>query len=449
MKRAVAVVLMSAITCQALADVSTDLDSFMNGIGYASNVTSPQAFQSQAAGYYGGGSLYARNAVRQYQLVTLDMPDYRAGCAGIDLYAGSLSYISGDKLVNLGKQIMTNGGAYAVDVMLATTVPQLKQVRDYLQSTVQKVNQMSVNSCEAAQTLVGGLYPKTAASQQKICNDQRRMAKEGLGQDYVVARMDCAGNGFKETMENAANDPVMKKQVVLNKNIVWSLLREQSFLADDTELAELVMSLTGTLIIDKEGRVTNVPSLASSSSLIQALIGRANSGSQTAKIWHCSDDTRCLSVTLTDVTISEASSLSGRVRQLIASLDQHVKDDTKPTATEQNFLAMTPMPILKFVTVLNSAQYGDASVDLEEYSTLIAQDMMQQYLGELFEAVSNATQGSSLNEALLDDIRKRIDSSRARISAIDPQVSRKLMEKLALINNMVRIERQLAASLKG
>lgn len=35
----------------AHANVSQDLDSFFNGMGYASNVTSPAAFESQAAGF--------------------------------------------------------------------------------------------------------------------------------------------------------------------------------------------------------------------------------------------------------------------------------------------------------------------------------------------------------------------------------------------------------------
>ena len=449
MKRIGLMAMIYVLATPSIATVSSDLDHFMNNLGYASNTTNPQAFQSQASGYYGGGSVYARNAVRQYQLATLDLPDYRAGCAGIDLYAGSLSYISGDKLKDLGRQVMTNSGAYAVDVMLATTVPALKQVRDYLQATVQKVNQMSVNSCEAAQTLVGGVYPKTVASQEKICHDQYQMSQTGAGHDYVAARMGCAGDGFKKTMEEAAKDPKQKDQVVLNKNIVWSLLRDKAFFGSDTELAEMVMSLTGTLIIDKEGHVTNVPSLASNRALIQALIGQTNAGAHTAKIWQCSDKTNCLTVTLQDVAIPEGSSLSGRIRKMIGDLNQKLKEDSTLTPTEVNFLAMTPLPVLKFLSVLNSAQYGDAAVDMEEYSTLIAQDMMQQYLSELFEEVSNATQGSALNEDLLKDIRNRIDSAGAKIAAIDPQVSRKLTEKLALINNMVRVEKQLAASLKG
>jgi conjugative transfer pilus assembly protein TraH len=110
---------------------------------------------------------------------------------------------------------------------------------------------------------------------------------------------------------------------------------------------------------------------------------------------------------------------------------------------------MTPLPVMKFLVVLNSAHYGDAAVDMQEYATLIAQDMMQQYLSELLLAVSNATQGSVLNESLLADVRQRIESANTRIAAIDPQVSRKLTQKLELINNVVRIEKQLSSSLKG
>ena len=105
----------------ALADVANDMNSFFNGIHVASNVTKPAAFQSQAAGFYGGGSLYVRTRVSRYQLVELDLPSYRAGCNGIDLFTGSLSFISHQKLVDLGKQVMTSTGAYAVDVLLATT----------------------------------------------------------------------------------------------------------------------------------------------------------------------------------------------------------------------------------------------------------------------------------------------------------------------------------------
>ncbi|HHF7368348.1 TPA: conjugal transfer protein TraH [Legionella bozemanae] len=433
------------------ANVSTDLDNFFNGMGYASNVTSPAAFESQAAGFFGGGSLYARNQVRQYQLVQLDLPSYRAGCGGIDLFTGSMSFLSEQKLVDLGKSVMTNAGVYAVDVMLASTVPELKQVRDYLQQLEQMANQASINSCQLSQNMVGGIWPKTAESQQKICKDQAAMGKEGLFSDYVKARMACSGNGFDNVMNKASQDETRKKQVVLNKNLVWSLLQSKSFLNSDRELAEMVMSLTGTLIIDKEGKVTNVPSLASNADLINALVGTGN-GVRTAKIWRCKDVTagnQCMQVSLQDITIAENSTLTSKVREIIRTINTKLAKDEKPTSREINFLSMTSLPVMKFLSVLNSTQYSSAAVDIEEYATLIAHDLLTHYLTELLAEVSNATAGSELNSDLVNDIQKRIHTATSKVTALDPKVGRKLKEKLSLIEHMARIEKQVASTMNS
>lgn len=212
MKKGVLTLCLLSFFSTVQANVSTDLDNFFNGMGYASNVTSPAAFESQAAGFFGGGSLYVRNQARQYQLVQLDLPSYRTGCGGIDLYTGSMSFLSNQKLVDLGKSVMTNADAYAVDVMLASTVPELKQVRDFNLYLEQLANHSSINSCQLGENLVGGIWPKTAASQQKICKDQAAMGKEGLFSDYVQARMACSGNGFDNVMNKASQDPERKNK---------------------------------------------------------------------------------------------------------------------------------------------------------------------------------------------------------------------------------------------
>ncbi|MCX7116329.1 MAG: conjugal transfer protein TraH [Legionellales bacterium] len=450
MKRILKVLTLSIATVNCVhADVAGDMNTFFNGIGYASNVTRPAAFQSQAAGFYGGGSLFVRNRVSRYQLVELDLPSYRAGCNGIDLFTGSMSFLSHKKLVDLGKQVMTSSGAYAVDVMLATTVPELKQVRDYLQTLEQKVNQMSVNSCEMAQNFVGGIFPKTAASQQKICKDQAAMGRSGVVSDYVSARMDCAGDAHDGIMAKAEKDPEQKKQVVLNKNIVWSILQNNAFLNGDVQLAEMVMSLTGTLIIDSQGKVKVVPSLAGSSHFIQALLG-GNKSASIEQMWRCSDETpgtACMSVSLKEMKIDDSQTLTTRVRNMIEGLDTKLKNDDVPTAEEQNFLSLTMFPVMKFLTVLNSTHYNDAAVEIEGYSTLIAEDLLQHYLSGLLQDVANATAGSELNEDLVKDIQTRIREANREVASIDPKIARKLQEKIALISRMSEIEKQLASGL--
>lgn len=426
------------------ASVKADLENFFNKSGFGSNVTSPMAFESQASGFFGGGSLYARTQVRQYQLVHLDMPTYRAGCGGIDLFTGSFSFLSHEKLVELGKSVMNDGGAYAVDVMLASTVPQLKGARDYLINLEQKVNQSTINSCQLGQNLVGGLFPKTSESQKKICKDIG--TQTGLFADFAQAQQQCStSKDFDKAIEKASKDDAVKKRVVLNKNLVWSMLQEKSLFSSDKELSEMVMSLTGTYIIDKNGKITNVPSLANSAALINALVG-GNSGSKNAKIWHCKD-TNCMSVTEQTIEIPEHSTLTAKIRNIISSLNNTLKADTdEPSASQKSFLSLTSIPVLKFLMVLNSTDYGNAAIDIDEYATLIAQDLLANYMTELLQEVSNATFGMEYNEDLIRDIQRRVDRAKQSIAKLNPHVSNRLKEKLALAEYIARVEKQVAAS---
>ena len=92
-----------------------------------------------------------------------------------------------------------------------------------------------------------------------------------------------------------------------------------------------------------------------------------------------------------------------------------------------------------------STEYGDSIVDLSELSTLIAQDVLQQYLNELLQEVSNVTASSEFNEELIKDISKRITKARAEIARLDPEIGTKLQQKFTLINNVQHIEQQVAA----
>jgi len=446
MIRIVSLSILLTISISAKASISSDLTHFFNKTGYASNVTSPMAFESQASGYFGGGSLFVRSQVREYRLVHLSMPTYRAGCGGIDLFTGSFSFLSSEKLVELGKQVMNDGGAYAVDVMLNSTVPQLAHVRDNLINLEQKANQSNINSCHMAQNLVGGIFPKTAESQQKICKDIG--TQSGMFSDFAKAQQGCSSHkDFDKAMDKASKDESTRKKVILNKNLVWSMLKENPLFSSDNELAEMMMSLTGTYIIDKQGKVTNVPSLANSSGLINALVG-ANAGAKSAQIWHCKDS-KCMSVDMKTIDIPEDKTLNYKVKNLLLELNEKVKSDSSPEPAQKGFLNMISIPALKFLVVLNSTDYGNAAIDIEEYSTLIAQDLLENYMTGLLQEVSNSTFGMQANEDLVKDVQKRINSARQTIAKINPKISQRLKEKLMLAEYISRVEKQVSSQMNA
>ncbi len=149
------------------ADINGDLNSFFNSLGFDSSISTPSAYMGQEAGYYTGGSLFARSSVRDVQLMQLDMPSWRSGCGGIDIFAGGFSFIGKDQLVQLFKNIMNNATSYAFTLAMETATPQLTNVMKYLQNAVNEINKLNVNSCETAVGLVGSVWPRSQEASRR------------------------------------------------------------------------------------------------------------------------------------------------------------------------------------------------------------------------------------------------------------------------------------------
>ena len=105
--------LMLAVPVPALAGVESEMQSFMNEMGAQANVTGPSAYQGQSAGYYSGGAMWARFPQKNIQPFNLQLPHARAGCGGIDLFAGSFSFINTAELVAMLKATANNALAFA------------------------------------------------------------------------------------------------------------------------------------------------------------------------------------------------------------------------------------------------------------------------------------------------------------------------------------------------
>ena len=95
-----------------MANVNSDLNNFFNDLGFSNNTTAPNAYSGQEAGYYSGGSLFARDSVRDVQIAQVQLPSFRSGCGGIDLFTGGFSFIDSKQLVDLMNNIINNSMGY-------------------------------------------------------------------------------------------------------------------------------------------------------------------------------------------------------------------------------------------------------------------------------------------------------------------------------------------------
>ena len=118
------------------------------------NHTAPTAHLGQRRGVVTGGSINARNRIMNESLWHFVPPSFDAGCGGIDLFAGSFSFISAEQFQQLLRAIAANAAGYAFEVALGAMCKECLETMETLQKKIQALNQGFANSCQLAKGLV-------------------------------------------------------------------------------------------------------------------------------------------------------------------------------------------------------------------------------------------------------------------------------------------------------
>ncbi|XCE77801.1 conjugal transfer pilus assembly protein TraH [Mangrovibacter phragmitis] len=421
----------------ARADVNSDLNSYFGSLGYSGNVSKAQAWQGQAAGYITGGSVYLRDPVKNVQLISMQVPSLNAGCGGIDAYLGAFSFINGAELQRFVKQIMSNAAGYAFDLALQTVTPELKQAKDFLQKLATDVNSTNMSSCQAAQGIIGGLWPVTQVSQQKICQDIA--GQDNLFSDWASSRQGCTVGGQSDSVTSRA-DASEKDQVLKNKNLIWDALSVNHLFDGNNELKELVMSTVGSIVFNQQGQVTILAPLVDNRDLVKVLM---QGGS--AKIYGCDTMDLCLGPVVTTITIDSNHGLVTLVKNLMLSIQDKLTEDTPLTDQEKGFINTTSVPVLKYLT--NSQSMGMSATYLMQVSDFIAQDLMIQYLQELVKQASLSLSAKNFPEEAAKELRQNVVQAQGLLSDMKLQSAADQNALDGIDRNMQYLQQQVSTIL--
>lgn len=428
------------------AGMEANLEKAFQSLGMANNVTSSGGYQDQTGGYYTGGNVFARSKVNNPDLFTLQLPHYRAGCGGIDLFLGGFSYINAREFTQLLRNIGSNAAGYAFNLALATVTPQIKSVLDELSAKVQEMTNQNINSCEAAATLVGGVWPQTDASSQLLCN---AMGKElGLVSDWAQSRQKCGSEQQRETTNAKKNQKPEFRDVLGDEfNIAWKALQKNSFLAHDPQLAEFFMTISGTILSRRQGQTMEVkvlPSKSGDANLITALV----QGNVPVEIYKCDNygESQCLNPTSQRVTIPDSKALHGRVQKLLLSISDNVREDKALSVEQKAFVNSTMIPVLKIIAVESAFKGGGAPLNIANFSEAIAHDILLQYLDEVMAVVwESVTQlkNSQINDHQIEAFRSGIAGSRKLLFTKRTALFEQMAITLELIERTQQIESKL------
>lgn len=446
------------------ADVNTDLNNFFQQYGGAVNVNSGGAYRDQAAGYYTGGSLYARNTVHNSQLASITLPGYRAGCGGIDMHMGAMSFISGDKLVQALRNVGSNMASYAFQLALETMSPQVKNIMAELNDLAQKINMSNINSCEIAATTLGSILPQSEIANKHLCTMIGTDKKYGGISDYAAARQQCGAEGKRgDILNQGKNDPRFAKMLGTEFNLAWNAILENAFLNNDKSLAEFFMSLSGTIVSINNGdnyEVRSKPSLADKTSLLNALI---NGGDATIYSCDGNGDNKCLKVVEKKITISPDKALKNKVSTILQSMKNKILADEPLTQAEQGFLNSTRLPFYKILNIATiqkrgengeggAAAGGGSVIDIMDYSELAAVDVLFQYISEILDVVNESAshiKSAQIDDSQIREFQKALNEARQRVVARRMGTFKQVEQVLNMVRKTELLEKTIAAKLSA
>ena len=431
------------------ADVRSEMENFWNGA--AVNTTGPTAFDGQASGHWTLGNLYLRAPVRSQPIATVSLPSFRAGCGGIDAFAGSFSFINSDQLVAFGRAIAQNAAGFAFELALETISPVIAETMSKLRALAQWVNGQNLNSCETAQALVGAVWSKNDRASASIC--AAIGTSQGIFSDYAAARHGCGADGQRNsTLASATGE--MREQVPVNVNYAWRAVRASPFLASDTALAEFAMSVTGTLIVtaptsdsDTSGpRIRILEPLALDRRVTEVLM----EGGGNLPVYRCDTTADCLNPTHGTAAIPADRGFRGRVAELLRDLAQAVRTDTAPPPDALGLVNLTTIPVYRVINA--AAAYRGAVIEneIDVLSEAVALDLLQVWISDLHRTVEERAGTLDIADGeQLERWREGLRANRVALARHRNEGLARFNTALAVVEKLRLIETELAGALSA
>ncbi len=426
----------------SFAGIEDDMSEFWDSLGGVSNANKAQFVKSQKAGHMSLGGIQIRSNIQNAQLASVRLPSVRAGCGGIDFFAGGFSFISSDQLIALGKSIISNSAGALAQLALDNISPQMGSVLKYFQNVAREINQLNINSCQAANALIndrGGLINSIKTHGCRTWGLASYKYK-----DASEARAECTSGGHATQTQS----PEAKE--VTNINIAWAALKEANILdiedADSVELSELFMTLTGTIIIsgaendNADGSSRNIGSEIESDKMIQSLL----EGRDIRKL-KCSDVDKCLNPQYENYSFDSNKSFLGLVEKALTEIQEHIASsgESKLSDNTQKILTITSVPIYKFASL--SSLLSNNNTELYTLSEYIAYDVLYKYLNLVIDktkrATDNLNKGSS--EKVYKDFFKQQDEIQKSINTAQEEAGKKYQDYILILNRGITVENLL------
>ncbi|MCX7099419.1 MAG: conjugal transfer protein TraH [Methylococcales bacterium] len=399
------------------------------------NVTPGGAYMTQRRGVVSGGGISMRNKTVHPNLISWVPPEIRGGCGGIDLFAGSFSFINGAQFTQLARSIAQGAVGYAFELAIEGMCPTCAQVVSKLQSEVAKINSLMRNSCETAKWAVDKTGLKAWRNEQ-IHEHSQVNTGFGYVDDYFNA---------KESNNSPAKTAIANGKInEVTGNVVYEALKGSNvinwFADGDEQLLMVLMSMSGTLITSNKDDNSDVKYDFRAPVLkVRDFIEGGD-----VLIYKCESD-ECLLPTGSDTeTINGFVGLRARTKKMVlgtgicaactGGLLKKIPSRSSGavfTADEQKFIEATSPGVYALLKRL-STEPQSAALVADKLIDVLATELANSMIDEMQETVVQAVTatGRPLDSSMLEvmrDTRQQINEARRingeSLAAIDSLLS--------------------------
>lgn len=418
-------------------------DELNNLFGSMVNSTAPSSHLGQRRGMISAGSIRMRNKMMNINPITIVPPNIDAGCGGIDVFAGSFSFISADQFVQLLRSIASNASGYAFQLALNALCPSCMNEMSKLQEAIAKINSQSLNSCEAAKSLVNSLGVSPKAQSEGLGPALAWVnTKVGAAADTYAGLFPDTGAAPAEITSGSASALAEADAQGVTGNVVWKALNTQNVVGwsafGDTSLMEALMSLTGTVIVTlppagstgEQARVEEKEGILDVRSLVE--------GSQQTqiKMWQCDESVDCRWPSIVDANIE---GMETKVRNILLGdgtnpglIDKfrRIGNVDEPTNAERSFMEYAPASVVAMIRNLAVLDEGTAREFVRSTSKQIALELISGMVDELMKAMKVAV--SNTKHELSGQMMERIARVRADVTTEQGKLARETTDTYRL-----------------
>ena len=216
----------------------------------ATSSSGPSSYNGQQRGYLTGGQFSGRFRLTNESVFSVTPPRVSAGCGGIDLFAGGLSFLDADYLVEKFENILQAAPALAFSMALKAHCETCEDVMSKLEATSSFLNSLQVNDCRMANQvarLVTGDNPDFYSNVLEEATGSRSL-NDAIEKNYHGAQQAIRDNNNRPPMDlhdEVASCPAAVKQIFANGSVIENAARRVGM----ARMAPIVRAYVGDVFI--------------------------------------------------------------------------------------------------------------------------------------------------------------------------------------------------------